>query len=319
MVLHHITDYTHLFVETSSALYAQSFGHCDLYALDVVAVPYRFQKRVRKAKVEQILDRFFAEVMIDPENRGFGEGFAERSVEFLRGRKVAAKWLFNDYPCSLVTARLGKSFRDGRKRAWRDGQVINRSRCRAERFSQIAKGRLGIVVSFDVLEFRRKRRERPGIHAAMPLKTLASMDPELVEVLRGPRHADDRHVEVSVPDHCLKCREDLLRCQIARGAKEHKRIRFEIGHFQQPLRVPISRQPFPGACGVTRNLPKSTAKNVKARSKMSPRRDPLDLRLPTRAVSVTENGLYPTVTDRSCNPSLMPPRDWPVLQRVERR
>src|SRR5665213_152203 len=140
MVLHHIADHTHLFVETSPALYAQSFGHCNLYALDVVAVPYRLQKRVRKAEVEQILDRFFAEVMIDPENRGFGEGFAERSVEFLRGRKVAAKWLFNDYPCSLVTARLGKSCRDGRKRAWRDSQVINRSRCLAERFSRIAKG-----------------------------------------------------------------------------------------------------------------------------------------------------------------------------------
>jgi hypothetical protein len=76
---------------------------------------YRFQKRVCKTEVEQILDRFFAEVMIDPENRRFGEGFAKRSVEFLRGRKVAAKWLFNDYRCSFVTARLGKSFRDGRK------------------------------------------------------------------------------------------------------------------------------------------------------------------------------------------------------------
>src|SRR5579872_4585174 len=91
MVLHHIADYTHLFVETAPAFYTQSFGHCDLYTLDVVAVPYRFQKRVRKAEVEQILDRFFAKVMIDPENRRFGEGLAKRSVEFLRGRKVAAK------------------------------------------------------------------------------------------------------------------------------------------------------------------------------------------------------------------------------------
>src|SRR5678816_339978 len=78
MVLHHMADYTHLFVETSSALCTQSLGHCDL-ALDVVAVPYRLQKRVRKAEVEQILDRLFAEIMIDPENRRFGEGFAERS------------------------------------------------------------------------------------------------------------------------------------------------------------------------------------------------------------------------------------------------
>ena len=221
--------------------------------------------------------------MIDPKNRRFGEGFAERSVEFLRGRKVAAKWLFNDHPCSLVTARFGKSFRYNRKRAWRDGQVINRSRCLAERFSQIAEGRLRIVVSFDVLEFCRERRERPDLHAAVLLKTLAGMSSKLVEVLRGPPHSDDRDVEVSVPDHCLECREDLLRRQIAGGAKEHKRIRFEILHFQQPLLVPISRQPFPRACGVARNLPKSTAKNVKARSKMTQRRDSLDPRLPTRA------------------------------------
>src|SRR5579872_5308037 len=173
--------------------------------------------------------------MIDPGNRRFGKGFAEGSVEFLRGRKVAAKWLFNDHPCSLVTARLGKSFRDGRKRAWRDSQVINRSRCLAERFSQIAEGLLRIVVSFDVLEFSRKHRERPGVHAAVLLKTLASMVSKLVEVLRGPPHSDDRDVEVSVPDHCLECREDLLRRQIAGGAKEHKRIRFEILYFQQPF------------------------------------------------------------------------------------
>ena len=112
---------------------------------------------------------------------------------------------FNDHPCSLVTARLGKSFRDCRKRAWRDSQVINRSRCLAERFSQIAEGLLRIVVSFDVLEFCRKYRERPGVHAAVLLKTLASMGSKLIEVLRGPSHSDNRDVEVSVPDHCLEC------------------------------------------------------------------------------------------------------------------
>jgi len=149
--------------------------------------------------------------MIDPENRRFGEGLAKRSVEFLRGRKVAAKRFFNDHRCSLVTARFGKSFRNGGKRAWRDGQVINRSRCLVERFSKIAERLLRIVVSLGVLEFRRKRREHLGVHAAMLLKTLASMCPELVEVLCGPRHPDDRHIEVSVPDHCLECREDLLR------------------------------------------------------------------------------------------------------------
>jgi len=179
--------------------------------------------------------------MIDPENRRFGEGFAERSVELLRGRKVAAKRLFNDHSCSLVTARFGKSFRYSRKRAWRDGQVINRSRCLAERFSQIAEGRLRIVVSFDVLEFCRKHRERPDVHAAVLLTTLASMGSELVEVFRGPPHSDNRDVEVSVPDHCLECREDLLRRQIASGAKEHKRIRFEIRHFQPPLLAPVSQ------------------------------------------------------------------------------
>src|SRR5579872_494541 len=200
--------------------------------------------------------------MIDPGNRRFGKGFAEGSVEFLRGQKVAAKWLFNDHPCSLVTARLGKSFRDGCKRAWRDGQVINRSRRLPERLSQIAKGLLSIVVSSDVLEFCRERRERPHVHAAVFFKTLASMGSKLVEVLREPRHSDDRHVEVSVPDHSLECREDLLGRQIASGTKEHKCIRNEIRHFQPPLLV-LFHSPFPRACGVTvifQNLPHRTSK-----------------------------------------------------------
>ena len=71
------------------------------------------------------------------------------------------------------------------------------------------------------------------------------MGAKLVEVLRGPCHSDNRHVEVSAPDHCLECREDLLGRQIASGAKENKCIRFEILHFRSSILGPVSLRDFP--------------------------------------------------------------------------
>ena len=60
MVLHDVTDCPRLFVELPTTGHTKFLSHGDLYALDVVAVPDRFEKRVSEAEEEHILDWLFA-------------------------------------------------------------------------------------------------------------------------------------------------------------------------------------------------------------------------------------------------------------------
>jgi hypothetical protein len=73
MILHHVPDGTHFFVEAAAVLHTKILGHGDLHAVDVGAVLGRLEKRVGKAKIQQILHRLLAEVMINAENRRLGE------------------------------------------------------------------------------------------------------------------------------------------------------------------------------------------------------------------------------------------------------
>ena len=69
----------------------------------------------------------------------------------------------------------------------------------------------------------------------MFLKALVCAGPKPVKTLRRPCHSDDRHIQVAVPDHSLKCREDLLERQITSGAEENKCIRIQVRHCMTPV------------------------------------------------------------------------------------
>jgi len=135
MVLHDIADRTHLFIENSPPFDSEGFGHCHLHALYVVAIPDWLQERVGKAEVEQILDWFLAKVMIDSKNRRLGKGTMQCLIECLRGRKVAAKRLFDDHARPFVTARIGQALGYGLKQVRRNSQVIQGPGRGAQRFS----------------------------------------------------------------------------------------------------------------------------------------------------------------------------------------
>src|SRR5271157_3658103 len=59
MVLHHIADGAGLLVELAPALHAERFGHRDLHAVNLIAVPDGLQEAVGEAEDEQVLDRIF--------------------------------------------------------------------------------------------------------------------------------------------------------------------------------------------------------------------------------------------------------------------
>src|SRR5690242_8622384 len=96
VVLHDVADGTGLFVEFSPARHAEALGHRNLHALDRVPIPDRFEKRVGEAGVEQILDRFLAEVVVDAEDGRFGEDGVQDLVEGLSRGEIASEGLLDD-------------------------------------------------------------------------------------------------------------------------------------------------------------------------------------------------------------------------------
>ena len=74
MILHDVPDRACVVVESAATLYPEIFRHCDLHTLHKMAVPNWFEKGIRKAKIEDILNGILAEEVIDATYVFFGEG-----------------------------------------------------------------------------------------------------------------------------------------------------------------------------------------------------------------------------------------------------
>ena len=65
VVLEHVAHDAGRVVVAGPAADVDFFGHGDLHVVDVVAVPDRLEDRVGEPQHEQVLHRFFAEVVVD--------------------------------------------------------------------------------------------------------------------------------------------------------------------------------------------------------------------------------------------------------------
>ena len=83
-----------------------------------------FDERIGEAEVEEIQDRLLAEVVVDAEDRVFGEEPMQHAVQFPGRGQVAAERLFHDHAGILGAAGLRQPFRDGGEHAGRDGQIV---------------------------------------------------------------------------------------------------------------------------------------------------------------------------------------------------
>ena len=108
MVLQHVADGARLVVERAAVLHAETFRHGDLDAAHIGAVPDRLVDRVGEARVEDVLHRLLAEIMVDAEDVLFGEILVEDARERIRRRPVAAERLLDHEPRVLGAARLGE-------------------------------------------------------------------------------------------------------------------------------------------------------------------------------------------------------------------
>src|SRR5215471_17869090 len=96
MVLDHVADRSSLIVKSSPALHAEVLCHRDLNALDVIAVPKRFHKRVGEAERQNIVHSALAEIVVDAKDVGFIECPKQNSIQFLRRCEVMAERLFHN-------------------------------------------------------------------------------------------------------------------------------------------------------------------------------------------------------------------------------
>src|ERR1700678_3589569 len=104
MILDHVANSATLIIDVTPSGNAEGLSHCDLHVIDVITIPYRFKKGVRKAKEVQILDRLFAKKMIDSKYRRFREGRVQRRVQFSSRFQIAAKRLFDNDAGALGVA-----------------------------------------------------------------------------------------------------------------------------------------------------------------------------------------------------------------------
>src|SRR5207249_5877246 len=175
----------------------------DLHIRDIVAVPDRLKKSVGKAEIQQILDRFLAEEMIDAADSRFGEELVDRTVQRLRGYKVAAEGFFDNDASSFCAARFGQTFCYGCKHAWRYREIMQWPLSITEHLAESHVRGLIPVISIDVLQTRRKFSESVDLKPAMLLDTFASAIFQLIQIPTGLCHSDDRHIKVTTLDHCL--------------------------------------------------------------------------------------------------------------------
>ena len=126
VVLHHVAHGAGAVVKTRAAAHAHGFSHRDLHALDVRAAPQRLKNGVAKAQHHQVLNRLFAQVMVDAEDLLFLEVPAHVVVDLAGGSQVVAQRLFQHHAGALVDqAGAVQVGANAHKQAGCGGQVVD--------------------------------------------------------------------------------------------------------------------------------------------------------------------------------------------------
>src|SRR5574337_114793 len=102
------------------------FGDGDGHAVHVTAIPYGLEEWIGKAKRQNILHSFLAQIMVDPEDLRFGKAVCEDTVQLAGGFQVIADRFLDHNTRQLSVTRqpgLAEVFRDFAEHARRCGHV----------------------------------------------------------------------------------------------------------------------------------------------------------------------------------------------------
>src|SRR6266851_8151842 len=93
----------------AAAFYAYGFRHGNLYVIDIATVPDGLEDPIGKAKRHDVLNRFFAQIMIDAVNLFFVGDFEQLLIKDLGRLKVVTEGLFDDDPPPVIVILLHQS------------------------------------------------------------------------------------------------------------------------------------------------------------------------------------------------------------------
>ncbi len=104
MVRHHVAQGARPIVVAAAFLHAYGFGDRNLYVVNVAAIPDRLENPVRETERQDVLNRFFSEVVIDAVNLAFRGNFQKLLVQSLGGIQIVAKRFFDNHapPVSVL-------------------------------------------------------------------------------------------------------------------------------------------------------------------------------------------------------------------------
>ncbi|CAB4561316.1 unannotated protein [freshwater metagenome] len=109
MILDHVPCRANAVVVPSTAADTNVFCHGDLNVIDVLRIPQRFEELVRKSQRKNILNRLFAQIVINAKNRVRRKNRLHHVVEFPGRGEVTAERLLNDNPAPRISIRTCES------------------------------------------------------------------------------------------------------------------------------------------------------------------------------------------------------------------
>src|SRR5690349_5370973 len=112
MILDHVAYRADALVKVPASLHAEILRHRDLHTLDKVAVPERFDKRVRKAEDEQVVHRPLTQVVVDSKDRLLVEAAMKDLIEPSRRCEIPPKRFFEDDARATIASRRRQLLHD---------------------------------------------------------------------------------------------------------------------------------------------------------------------------------------------------------------
>ena len=162
---HHVAKRAGRLVEAGASAEPQRLGHVDLHVVDEVSVPDRLEQAVGEAEGQDVLRRFLAEEVVDPEDLVLGEDLCSLRVQRYRAGEIGAEGLLHDDAASLDKTGLGQQPHRRQGGAGRHAQIVHATALAAQRLLRRLDRRLeraGAGRQRHVVQgLRRRRPSRP--------------------------------------------------------------------------------------------------------------------------------------------------------------
>src|SRR6266540_4236505 len=234
VVLEDVANRTGLLVVARAALDPDRLSDGDLDVVDHLTVPDRLEDPVREAQGQHVLDRFLAEVVVDPEDLVLFEVLLDRAVELACRGEIVAERLLDDEPRpAFGAAPLAERLDNRPEHDRRDCEVVDTVAARAALFVKLGERGREPVLAFLVGEVRWDvahafGQRIPDVFAELVARVVLDRFlhslAELVIGLLGAGHADEAEAFRQQPAkrERVQRREELALREVAGGAEDRE-------------------------------------------------------------------------------------------------